>query len=162
MRENFSLDMVKTIYERLPYPSNKGALEKNFMLACDHDGAVKAFLKISEMYHDFAHLNYIRSDGILSSYYPDFIIKTPKHIYLVETKAQKDIKDENVLLKKQSALDWLKKINELKPDDRDDGNWSYALVGENTFYSMQSKGASVGEILEYSKLTKQRVEGTLF
>ncbi len=80
----------------------------------------------------------------------------------METKAQKDIKDENVLLKKQSALDWLKKINELKPGDRDDGNWSYALLGENTFYSMQSKGASVGEILEYSKLTKQRVEGTLF
>ncbi|OQZ00223.1 MAG: restriction endonuclease subunit R [Candidatus Brocadia sp. UTAMX2] len=162
MRENFSLDMVKTIYERLPYPSNKGELEKNFMLACDHDSAVKAFLKISEMYHDFAHLNYIRNDGILSSYYPDFIIKTPKHIYLVETKAQKDIKDENVLLKKQSALDWLKKINELKPDDRDNCDWSYVLLGENTFYSMQSKGASVGEILEYSKLTKQRVEGTLF
>ncbi|MBW7897474.1 hypothetical protein B188_22960 [Candidatus Brocadiaceae bacterium B188] len=129
---------------------------------CDNDSVVKAFLKISEIYHDFAHLSYIRSDGILSSYYPDFIIKTPKNIYLVETKAQEDIKDENVLLKKQSALDWLKKIDELKPQDRDDCGWSYALLGENTFYSMQSKGASLEEILEYSKLTKQRVEGTLF
>src|SRR5574337_630540 len=37
--------------------------------------------------------------------------------------------------------------------------WSYALLGENAFYSMKSKGASIEEILEYSKLTKQRVEG---
>lgn len=162
MRENFSLDIVKTIYEKLLYPSNKGELEKNFMLACDNDSKVKAFLKISEIYHDFAHLNYIRSDGILSSYYPDFIIKTPNHIYLVETKAQKDIKDENVLLKKQSALNWLKKINELNAEDRDNCEWSYALLGENTFYSMNAKGASIEEILEYSKLTKQRAEGMLF
>lgn len=162
MRENFSLDIVKTIYEKLPYPSKKGELEKNFMLSCDNDSNVKAFLKISEIYHDFAHLNYIRSNGILSLYYPDFIVKTRDRIYLAETKAQKDIKDENVLLKKRSALDWLKKINELKPDDRDNCEWSYALLGENTFYSMKSKGASIEEILEYSKLTKQRVEGTLF
>lgn len=162
MRENFSLDIVKTIYEKLPYPSNKGKLEKNFMLACDNDSAVKTFLKISEIYHDFAHLSYIRSDGILSSYCPDFIVKTENRIYLVETKAQKDVKDANVLLKKRSALDWLKKINELKPDDRDNCEWSYALLGENTFYSMKSKGASIEEILEYSRLTKQRVEGTLF
>lgn len=162
MRENFSLDIVKTIYEKLPYPSNKGELEKNFMLACDNDCEVKAFIKINETYHDFAHLNYIRSDGVLSSYYPDFMIKISGRIYLVETKAQKDIKDENVLLKKQSSLDWLKKVNELKPDDRDGCEWSYALLGENTFYSMKAKGASTEEILEYSKMTKQRVQGTLF
>jgi len=38
----------------------------------------------------------------------------------------------------------------------------YALLGENTFYSMNAKGVSIEEILEYSKLTKQRIEGTLF
>lgn len=89
-------------------------------------------------------------------------MKTENQIYLVETKAHKDIKDKNVLQKKQSALDWLKKINELKPDDRDYCDWSYALLGENTFYSMNEKGASIEEILEYSKLTKQKIEGILF
>jgi len=53
-------------------------------------------------------------------------------------------------------------MNELKPEDRDNCEWSYALLGENTFYSMNKKGASIEEILEYSKLTKQRVQGTLF
>ena len=51
--------------------------------------------------------------------------------------------DKNVLLKKQSALDWLKKINELKSEDRDDCEWSYVLLGENTFYSMNAKGVSI-------------------
>ena len=31
MRENFSLPIVKTIYERLRYPSNKGGFEKAFL-----------------------------------------------------------------------------------------------------------------------------------
>lgn len=57
------------------------------------------------------------------------IVKTLNHIVLVETKTQKDIKDENVLLKKQSALwNWLKKINELKSEDRNKCIGSYMLV----------------------------------
>jgi type III restriction enzyme len=56
----------------------------------------------------------------------------------------------------------VKKINELKLDDCDGCEWSYALLGENTFYSMNKKGTSIEEILEYSKLTKQRIQGTLF
>jgi type III restriction enzyme len=35
------------------------------------------------------------------------------------------------------------------------------LRGENTFYSVKAKGASIEEILEYSKLTKQGVEMTI-
>jgi type III restriction enzyme len=89
------------------------------MLFCDNDSQVEAFLKISENYHDFAHLNYIRTDGTLSFYFPDFMVKTPDQIYLVETKAQKDVKDENVLPKQRGL--------------------------------MKDKGASVNDILEYSR-----------
>ncbi|MBM3241809.1 restriction endonuclease subunit R [Candidatus Poribacteria bacterium] len=162
MRANYSLDLVKTIYEKLPYPSNKGGLERDFMLFCDNDSQVEAFLKISENYHDFAHLNYIRTDGTLSFYFPDFIVKAKDRIYLVETKAQKDIRDENVLQKQRGALDWLKQVNELNREDRDNREWSYVLLGETTFYSMKDKGASVNDILEYSKLAKEMVEGILF
>lgn len=162
MRENFSLDFTKTIYQRLHYPSNKGELEKNFMLYCDSDAQVDSFLKINEHYHHFAHFNYIRTDGMLSAYYPDFIVKIGTSIYLVETKAQKDIKDPNVKQKELGAIDRLKKINELKPEDRMDCEWSYALLGENTFYSMRDAGASIREILEFSKLSRRKIEGTLF
>jgi type III restriction enzyme len=162
MRENYSLDITKTIYEKLPYPSNKGELEKNFMLFCDSDAKVDRFLKINENYHHFAHLNYIRTDGMLSAYYPDFIVKAGSSVYLVETKAVKDVSDPNVRQKELAALDWLKKINELNPDDRMGCEWSYALLGENTFYRMKDKGASVKEIMEFAKLTKQKVSKTLF
>ncbi|MEW6738532.1 MAG: DEAD/DEAH box helicase family protein [Nitrospirota bacterium] len=162
MRENYSLNITKTIYERLPYPSNKGELEKNFMLFCDSDSEVDSFLKINEHYHGFAHLNYIRTDGMLSVYYPDFIVKAGSSVYLVETKSVKDINDPNVRQKELAALDWLKKINELNPGGRMDSEWSYVLLGENTFYSMRDKGASVKEIMEFAKLTKQKVSKTLF
>jgi type III restriction enzyme len=162
MRENYSLNITKTIYERLPYPSNKGELEKNFMLFCDSDAQVGSFLKINENYHNFAHLNYIRTDGMLSSYYPDFIVKTGAAVYLVETKAAKDVNDPNVRQKELAALDWLKKINELNSDDRMNSEWRYVLLGENTFYSMKDKGASVEDIMEFAKLTKQKASKTLF
>ncbi|MBI5639332.1 MAG: DEAD/DEAH box helicase family protein [Nitrospirae bacterium] len=162
MRENYSLDITKTIYERLSYPSNKGELEKNFMLFCDSDGQVESLLKINENYHYFAHLNYIRTDGMLSAYYPDFIVKIGSSIYLVETKATKDIDDPNVRQKELAALDWLRKINELNPDDRMDSGWSYVLLGETTFYSLRDKGASAREIMELSKLTQQKVKRQLF
>ncbi|MBI5633133.1 MAG: DEAD/DEAH box helicase family protein [Nitrospirae bacterium] len=162
MRENYSLDIAKAIYERLPYPSNKGELEKNFMLFCDSDAQVDSLLKINENYHYFAHMNYIRTDGMLSSYYPDFIIKAESAIYLVETKAVKDMSDPNVRQKELSAMDWLRKINELEPDDRMGCEWSYVLLGETTFYSLRDKGASVREIMEFAKLTQQKIKSTLF
>lgn len=162
MRENFSLPVAKAIYERLPYPSNKGELEKNFILYCDSDSGVDCFLKINENQHHFAHLNYIRTDGMLSSYYPDFIVKTGSDTYLVETKAQKDVNDPNVKQKELGALDRLRKINELNPEDRMGAEWKYTLLGETTFYSMKDRGASIKEILEFSKLTRERVKGTLF
>ena len=140
MRENYSLELTKTIYKRLPYPSNKGELEREFMLFCDRDSVVKAFLKINENYHDFAHINYIRNDGILSLYYPDFIVKTDESIYFSGNQSSKDIQQENVLQKQRGTLDWLKRINELKPQDRDNRSWAYALLSENLFYNMKDQG----------------------
>ncbi|MDO8142772.1 MAG: hypothetical protein Q6358_14835 [Candidatus Brocadiales bacterium] len=35
-----------------------------------------------------------------------------------------------------------------------EGNKEVERIGENTFYSMITKGTSIEEILEYSKLTK--------
>lgn len=162
VRENFSLPLEKTIYERLPYPSSKGGLEKNFMLFCDTDSQVDAFIKIIQYQHEFAHLNYIRTDGLLSSYYPDFIVKIGLRVFLVETKAHKDLDDPNVRQKEKGALDRMTKINELRPEDRMSAEWSYVLLGENTFYSMRDRGASLLEILEFSKLTRQKAEGKLF
>jgi type III restriction enzyme len=138
----------------LPFPSNKGQYEKAFMEYCDSDSQVEAFIKIKENYHDFAYLNYIRDDGMISRYFPDFMVKLKNKIYLVETKAQKDLDNANVCSKQTATLDWLKKINELKPNDRMNCHWEYAIVSDSLFYQFKANGASIIDILQYAKLTR--------
>lgn len=104
---------------------------------------------------------YIREDGLLARYYPDFMVRIGNKVYLVETKAEKDLNDRNVTSKRLATVDWTDKINELKPEDRMDCNWHYVLLGEKTFYGMSEKGADIEEILEYAKLTKSKIKGTL-
>lgn len=162
MRENFALDIAKSPYEKTAYPSNKGEFEKQFLLFADKDSEVERLLKINENYHIFASLRYIRTDGLLSSYFPDFILKIKDNIYLVETKAQKDVDEHNVKQKQRGALDWCKKINELRSEDRMNAIWNYSILDDNTFYAMSSRGASTQNILEYCKITNAKIQGTLF
>ena len=161
MNWNNSIDVSKTIYPKIAYPSNKGGFEKAFIEFIDSDSKINAFIKINEYCHDFANIIYIRDDGLLAHYYPDFIIKIDNKIYLVETKAEKDLNNQNVTSKRLATIDWVDKINELLPNDRMNCTWSYVLLGENTFYSMSQKQASTEEILEYAKLTKAKIKGTL-
>jgi len=162
MRENFSLAIEKTIYERLPYPSNKGDFERNFMEYADSDAGVEAFVKVNEYYHRFATIPYIRTDGLMSHYSPDFITRTGAKIYLVETKADKDLNDENVRRKQLATLDWAKRINALPPEDRAESEWSYVLLGENNFYSLKENNASIEEICELAKVSEAAIKGVLF
>lgn len=162
MRENYSLDIVKTIYEKLPYPSNKGGFEKDFLLYADGDGEVDSIMKVNEYYHSFASINYIRTDGFLSLYYPDFIIKTKDKLYLIETKSDKDLHDPNVKQKQLATLDWIKRVNQLNPEDRMDREWEYILLGQNHFYGLKDNNASISEICELAKVTEANAKGRLF
>ena len=161
IRETYAINVAKTIYPKIAYPSNKGGFEKNFIEFIDSDSKVNSFIKINEHYHDFANIIYIRDDGMLAPYFPDFIVKIGTKIFLVETKAEKDLNNENVKSKRLATIDWTDKINEIKSEDRMNCIWQYVLLGENTFYSMSTKGASTEEILEYAKLTKAKIKGTL-
>lgn len=161
IRETYVLEVAKTIYPKIAFPTNKGGFEKAFIEFVDSDSKVKSFIKINEHIHDFSNVIYIRDDGLLAHYYPDFMVKIGDKIYLVETKAERDLNNQNVKSKRLATIDWTDKINELKPEDRMDCTWSYVLLGETTFYSMSDKGATTEEILEYAKLTKAKVKGTL-
>ena len=161
IRETYALEVAKTIYPKIAYPSNKGGFEKAFIEFIDSDSKVKAFIKINEHYHDFANIIYIRDDGLLAHYYPDFVVKIGDKIYLVETKAERDLDERNVQSKRIATIDWVNKINELKPEDKMNCIWHYVLLGEKTFYGMSEKGATTQEILEYAKMTKAKIKGTL-
>ena len=162
MRENYCLDITKTIYEKQSYPSNKGGFEKSFMEFCDTDSNVEAFIKVNENYHSFARIPYVRNDGMLASYCPDFVVKTKEAIFIVETKAQDNLTQENVKLKQLATLDWIGRVNQLKAEDRMGVTWEYILLGENTFERMKEQGASILEIFNYVKITRSKVEERLF
>ncbi|MEW6088919.1 MAG: DEAD/DEAH box helicase family protein [bacterium] len=162
MRSNYCLNIVKTIYEKQSYPSNKGGFEKSFMEFCDTDSSVVAFIKVNEHYHDFAKINYVRNDGMLSTYSPDFIVKTKDKIFIVETKAQDNLSNENIILKQLATIDWIDRINQLNPENRMNAEWEYVLLGENTFNSLKDKGASILEIFGYVRITKDKIDGKLF
>ena len=131
------------------------------MLFADSDSEVERLLKINENYHNFAHIKYIRIDGLLSSYYPDFILKIGNKIYLTETKSEKDKNDLNVKQKQISALDFCKNINELPLENRMGADWSYSILDDNTFYAMKDKGANTQDLLEYCKITNAIIDGVL-
>jgi len=154
MRELYSIPVAKSIYNRLPYPIKSGGFEKDFMEYADTDAQVGSIIKIVENYHYFVSLSYIRSDGLIASYFPDFIVKIEENIYLVETKAQKDLNNENVKSKEQAARDWINKVNSLKEEERMNCRWEYVLLGETVYYTMKKDGSSIKEILNFIKLTR--------
>ena len=113
MRESFSKEVQKCIYPRLGYPSHSGGLEKAFIEFLDKDAEVERFLKINESGHSFAIIFYVRKDGLMATYHPDFIVATAEKIYLIETKGDDKVNDINVRQKQTATIEWIKKINTL-------------------------------------------------
>jgi len=161
IRENFSLDIVKSIYTKTGYPSNKGGFERDFLAYADGDARVERLIKISETRHSFVRLYYVRTDGMLASYYPDFMVKTGDKIFIVETKAEQQMDLANVQAKRQSAVEWVAKINELKPGDRMDAEWKYVLLSDTSFYALKARNATASDILENYILTQAKLQGEL-
>ena len=161
IRETYALKVAKNIYEKITYPSHAGGFEKDFIEFIDSDSKVKAFVKINEYYNDFANIVYIRDDGLLAHYYPDFMIRACDKIYLVETKSERDMGNKNVQNKRLAAIDWIDKVNQLEPQDRMGCIWSYVLLSQSTFEQRKKEGATTCDILEYAILTKAKVRGTL-
>lgn len=152
VREEYSLELAKSIYERTPFPKNKGLFERNFLQFADLDGEVDAVAKIMENKHTFVKLRYVRSDGLPANYMPDFFVRIDGDVYMVETKAQNMVKEENVQRKKRAAMRWVTRTNALPADKRRNLTWHYAILADDKFYEWQRRGASMHDILTYFEL----------
>jgi hypothetical protein len=53
---------------------------------------------------------YLKEDGMPAMYSPDFLIRLPAHVYVVETKSQSRLSDKNVLRKQPAAVAWCEQI----------------------------------------------------
>lgn len=162
MRESYSMEVQKCIYPRLGYPSHGGGLEKAFLEFLDRDAEVERFLKINENGHSFAIIFYVRKDGLMATYHPDFIVATADKVYLIETKGDDKVDDVNVRQKQTATVEWIKKINALEPGDRMNRTWEYVLVGESVFYSLSGSGATITDICNMCKVSYSVATGNLF
>ena len=162
MRESFSMEVHKCIYERQGYPTHGGGLERAFIDFLDKDGEVERFLKINESQHAFAVIYYMRADGLMATYHPDFIVGTDKKTYLIETKGNDKMFDKNVRQKQTAAVEWTRKINELKPEERMNREWEYVLISEDNFYGLSSSGATITDICDRCKVSLSAAMGELF
>ncbi len=162
MREAYSMETTKTIYERQAFPTHGGGLEQAFIEFLEKDGEVERYLKISENQHPFASIYYIRGDGLMATYHPDFIVTTKDKVYLIETKGNDKVFDKNVRQKQTATVEWTRKINSLKSEERMNRTWEYVLLSEDNFYSLAENGATLTDICERLKVSLSFLVGDLF
>lgn len=162
MREKYSLELQKSIYERTPYPSHSGEFERKFALFLNNDSTVERFLKISETQHTFAIIYYVRTDGLMAQYHPDFIVGTKDKIYLIETKGNDKVFDLNVRQKQKATVEWTKKINALPAEKRMNRTWEYVLISEDNFYGLAQNNASLIDICDRCKVSLSALVSDLF
>jgi len=85
-------------------------------------------------------LDYVNSDGDISNYYPDFIVKvSDKHAVIAETKGQEDL---DVPLKMARLRQWCEDINQSQQETVFD----YVFVDEDNFE--QYKPSSFAQLLK--------------
>jgi len=154
VRGSSAVDVTKCIYPKLPVPTLGGGLERAFIEWADSDTRVEALAKVHEYRHDFLRRPYLKADGMPAQYSPDFVVRTQNTVYVVETKAQSALSDENVRRKQRAALAWCEQINALEPDQRDDREWHYVLLGESVIYEWKSKQARATELLDFARLRR--------
>lgn len=154
VRGSTAEEVNKCIYPKLPIPSQGGGLERRFIRWADKDSGIEALAKVHEYRHHFLRRPYLKADGMPAQYSPDFLIRTPFTIYVVETKAQSALSDENVQRKQKAALAWCEQINELPEEQRDGREWAYVLLGESIVNEWHKKNASVTDLLNYARLRK--------
>lgn len=162
IRESYSMELEKVIYERVGYPSNKGGFEKAFSEFLDRDASVERFLKINESQHRFASLFYVREDGLLASYHPDFMVCTSNKMYIIETKGDDRVMEPNVQRKKLATIEWCRKVNNLNADCRMEREWEYILLSETSFYGLANAGATINDICDLNKVSLSEATGKLF
>ncbi len=130
------VNVDKCVFNALPYPK-RSQFEHDFIKWLDSKEEVLAFTKVLAQLPLL--IPYHNHEGFLAYYRPDFIVKTEKVMYLIETKG---IQDENVTLKDAAAKEWCKKASELSGVE-----WKYVKVKYDDF--QQLAGQSFGSLLQY-------------
>ena len=149
MSRDCSMLVNKSLYTHQNWPKQSGGLEQAFISAADRDGSVNAFCKIDSFAHRFLRIPY-RKANHHTSYTPDFLVRCGDKIFVVETKSDDRMGNEDVKLKQKAAEFIYARVNQLKPEERDSKTWHYRLLSQSEFEDSQSRGVLLKDILDAS------------
>ncbi len=125
----------KSVFNRIIGDSR---LELRFAAFLEDCGDVVSYAKNYLAVH--FKLDYVNADGLISDYYPDFIVKlSDQRIVIVETKGQEDF---DVPLKMARLRQWCEDVNRVQKDV----GYDFVYVDEESFE--QYKPASFRQLLE--------------
>jgi type III restriction enzyme len=134
LREKNSIETWKTIYPRQGFSAKGGGFEKNLMSnVLEQSSEVLTYSKLDKRHALL--IPYRDEYGILREYEVDFIVKTNNKMYLVETKADKDLYEQSVLLKAKAAHIWCTSASNVIPtrDITQPKDWEYLVLSEGLF-----------------------------
>ena len=123
-------------YKRSYYPENAfdSDPERVFSIILEEDGKVVRWIK--------PPLNQL---GIFwragEQYNPDFLVETETDKYMVEVKAKKDVKNEDVLEKARVGIRWCSYASTCDPDGK---KWHYFMVADENIKEGNSLKYTLG------------------
>jgi len=122
VKEQGYLVPQRSIFNKIIGDSHLELLFASFLESCPD---ILAYAKNYLAVH--FSLDYVKADGNISNYYPDFIVKTsPKQYWIVETKGQEDL---DVPLKMERLKQWCHDINAIQKK----ATFDYIFVDEEDF-----------------------------
>ena len=140
IREKTAVDSWKCIYPKQAVAAKGGGFERNFITrTLENSVDVIAYAKLDKKHR--LKVPYRDEFGILRNYEIDFLVKTKDSMYLVETKADKDIDNENVGTKALAAHTWAKSASGTPTLDgvTQPLKWEYFLITDKVYE--QSSGS---------------------
>ncbi|MGH9355387.1 MAG: type III restriction endonuclease subunit R, partial [Terriglobia bacterium] len=132
----------KSVFNRIIGDSHFELLFARFLDDCDD---VASYAKNYLAIH--FKLDYVRADGDISNYYPDFLVKlSPRKICIVEIKGREEL---DVPLKMQRLRQWCEDVNQAQ----EDVEYGFVYVDQESFekYKPESFSELLGGFRKYKE-----------
>lgn len=130
----------KTVFNQLPYPK-RSEMEAVFMRYLDRQSEVEAYTKVLRRFP--IYITYHDEEKGVRSYVPDFMVKTARKFYVIETKGAPF--DQMAEEKKNAAVRWCESLSE-----NTDNEWEYLKLMYDDFDEL--RGLSFGQLAQSIQL----------
>ena len=107
----------------------------------ESDSIVEAYTKLNQYPHGFS-IPYRNSRGFRVPYFPDFLVRTKDFMLIVETKSEKDARNDKDVKSKAIAAEQkcreMSKLNTIPPIVQPK-QWKYILLPEDIYKEMEGQ-----------------------